>query len=184
MTHALVRLLAILFALSQPLSGTSAISQEGNGCPDALAETATALTVAEVISQRTFDELVGWIALNTSYDLSRTYNDPPTLSFCAIGDIVAYEEHDLLIERGLLAALDYPRRHVFLVEPWSGDSLFDLSLVLHELIHDAQLSNRTWACLREPELEAYMLQDKWLREHGIEYPFDWSAIMEMSRCRP
>ena len=129
-----------------------------------------------------FDALIAWIALNTSYDLRQAYADPPTLSFCRVGDIIVYEHEDLLVDPLLYAAYDRERRHIFLTHPWSMLDLFDQSVLLHEMIHDVQLGNRDWACVGAPELEAYFLQDRWLQEHGVVHPFDWEVIRWLSRC--
>lgn len=128
------------------------------------------------------DTLIGWIAVSTDYDVRSTYDAPPTISFCDIGDIVEYEGKSLLVEKELQAAIDFSRRHIYLVMPWNEANLFDLSVLLHELIHDVQLANRGWECIGEPEWEAYRLQDLWLRQHGILWDFDWPAIAEISNC--
>ena len=85
-------------------------------------------------------------------------------------------------EEGLWATFDHTNRHIYLVRPWSLFNVFDQSTLLHEMIHDIQLSNREWDCLGAPELEAYLLQDKWLQEHGIYHQFNWPAIIRMSQC--
>lgn len=146
---------------------------EEPACPD---------PTAVEIPRAVFDQLVGWIALRTTYDVRQLYRDPPTISFCTVGEIVAYEGSDLTVEDGLRAAYDLSRRHVYLVQPWSVDDLFDRSVLLHELIHDVQLSNREWDCIGAPEWEAYQLQDLWLTEHGISHDFNWLGIYLMSRC--
>lgn len=140
--------------------------------------------IPEALSKDLFDGLIGWIALNTSYDLLLAYRTPATVSFCDLDQSVVYEDSALIVEKGLLAAYDVTRRHIYLVRPWSPVSKFDQSVLLHEMIHDIQLSNRDWKCLGEPELEAYMLQDKWLVEHGIHHPFDWKMIFALSNCAP
>lgn len=158
----------------------------------ALAETAPPLpapvpdcqTIPEAFSTQLFDELIGWIALHTSYDLLPAYQAPATVSFCEIHQAVEYEGADLIVEEGLLAAYDVTRRHIYLVEPWSPEDLYDRSVLLHEMVHDIQWSNREWNCAGEPELEAYMLQNKWLLEHGISHPFNWGLIFRMSECGP
>jgi hypothetical protein len=128
------------------------------------------------------DELVGWIATHTMYDVGVTWKNPPEIVFCGVGEIIDYEGRDLLVDPALRAAYDLPARRIHLVEPWSPDSLADRSVLLHELIHDVQLLNADWPCLAAPEWEAYRLQDLWLQEQGVTLPFDWPAIRRLSAC--
>ncbi|MGI1662716.1 DUF6647 family protein [Palleronia sp. KMU-117] len=127
-------------------------------------------------------ELIGWIALHTMYDLRGLAASPPEIRFCAVGTDIEYEGQTLRVEPELRAAYDLPKRVVHLVLPWSADNPYDRSVLLHELIHDVQLSNRDWACTGEPEWEAYTLQAIYLEEYGIIAPFDWSGILRLSRC--
>jgi hypothetical protein len=138
--------------------------------------------VPSIVGDALFNELIAWIAINTSYNLASLYHDPPTISFCQVGEIIDYEHSDLLVDAALLAAFDRTERHIYLTHPWSPVNLFDQSVLLHELIHDLQLQNRDWDCPGAPEREAYLLQDKWLFEHGIMHPFDWQLISLLSRC--
>lgn len=135
-----------------------------------------------VVTEEIFDELVGWIALHTTYDVSMTYRDPPEVTFCDIGDTVSYEDREILIDETLRAAYDAENRHIHIVLPWTGEKIYDRSVLLHELIHDVQLQNRDWECIGAPEWEAYHLQDQWLREHGIDHDFDWLVVYMISRC--
>ena len=134
------------------------------------------------VEQALYADLVGWIALHTVYDVSRTWYDPPEIVFCVEGEIIDYEGRDLLVDPALRAAFDLPARRIHIVLPWSPDGLIDRSILLHELIHDVQLHNRDWDCLGAPEWEAYRLQDLWLQEHGVILPFDWPAIRHLSEC--
>lgn len=127
-------------------------------------------------------ELTGWIALHTMYDVRRLDADPPRISFCAVGSDITYEDGSLRVEPELNAAYDLPNRVIYLVLPWSADDPRDRSVLLHELIHDVQLSNRDWACTGEPEWEAYTLQAIYLEEQGIIPGFDWNAIRRLSTC--
>ena len=174
-----VFLAALLLALPaiQPAS-----ANDTHACTLLPSEKSEDLPVREVISDQVFDDLIGWLAIHTAYDLKLTYQLPPSVSFCVVGEIIAYEDHELIVEKELRAAFDYPHRRIFLVRPWSKDDLFDLSVLLHELIHDVQLHNRDWECAGAPELEAYRLQDKWLRSHGIAHAFDWKVILHLSKC--
>lgn len=128
------------------------------------------------------NDLVGWIARNTDYDVSLTYRSPPAIIFCEVGDTVTYEGAGLIVDPALRAAYDLRDRRIHLVAPWSSENPFDVSVLLHELIHDVQLANRVWDCIGAPEFEAYWLQDKWLAERGIRPGFDWGAIRMLSRC--
>jgi len=147
-------------------------------------DTGADIAVAGEIPPTLLDDLVGWIARNTDYDVSLTYRSPPTISLCEPGDTVTYEGADLIVDPALRAAYDLRARRIHLVAPWSPENPFDVSVLLHELIHDVQLANRGWDCIGAPELEAYWLQDKWLAERGIRPGFDWAAIRMLSRCPP
>lgn len=142
----------------------------------------TRLPAPSVVGQELFDHLIAWIAINTSYDLMAVYNDPPTISFCQVGETIDYEHTDLIVDVSLFAAYDRNERHIFLTHPWSLVNLFDQSVLLHELLHDVQLQNRDWDCPGAPEREAYLLQDKWLVEHGVQHHFNWQMISHLSRC--
>ncbi len=135
-----------------------------------------------VVTERLLDDLTGWIALHTGYDVSVTYRDPPLITFCDIGDTVTYEGREILVDEALRAAYDARDRHIHIVLPWTADDAFDRSVLLHELIHDVQLRNRDWECIGAPEWEAYKLQDMWLREHGVVHDFNWLVIYMLSRC--
>ena len=177
----------ILCAAAAVLSGfptghSPAPADALDSCTPAPLPEPTYRQVPDVIGEELFKELIGWIAMNTTYDLVSAYSDPPTLSFCAVGEIITYEQSDLLVDPILLAAFDRERRHIFLTQPWSPLSYFDQSVLLHELIHDVQLQNREWDCVGAPELEAYRLQDKWLFEHNIMHRFNWPMITRLSLC--
>lgn len=127
-------------------------------------------------------DLLEWIGRHTEYDISKALLDPPTVSFCEPGAVIAYEGKSFVVPDKLKAAYDEKRRQIFLVTPWSGSSSMDLSALLHELIHDVQFMNRTWSCQREAEWEAYKLQELWLAEQGEVSGFNWVQILISSRC--
>jgi hypothetical protein len=127
-------------------------------------------------------ELIGWIALHTMYDVRGLANDPPEIRFCAVGSLIDYEGTDLRVEPELRAAYDLPDRVVHLVLPWSATDPVHRSILLHELVHDVQLSNRDWDCVGQPEWEAYTLQALYLEAQGIIADFDWPAIRRLSTC--
>ncbi len=164
------------------VTNQSTFTDDSATCFTPVHKAAVGSPIPKVVSEEILNDLIGWIAIHTSYDLLQAYQSPPTLSFCAVGEIVDYEGNGLLVEEGLWATFDHTNRHIYLVRPWSLFNVFDQSTLLHEMIHDIQLSNREWDCLGAPELEAYLLQDKWLQEHGIYHQFNWPAIIRMSQC--
>jgi len=128
------------------------------------------------------EELVDWIGAETAYDIAPTRADPPAVTFCAQGEVIDYEGADLLVEPDLRAAYDLSDRRIFLVLPWDPGNPRDVSALLHELIHDVQLRNRSWDCPQQPEWEAYKLQARWLTQRGIDPGFDWLVIFLRARC--
>lgn len=67
---------------------------------------------------------------------------------------------------------------------WEHNDRLEVSLLLHELVHHAQLfSKREYPCKNSKEYEAYTLQNKWLAQQG-ERPFASQAwIKKMSDCK-
>lgn len=134
------------------------------------------------VPAKVIGDLVGWIAMHTMYDTSGLYRHTPRISFCHVGEVIAYEGTDILVEKELRAAYSLPDRVIHLVEPWSAGDPYDRSVLLHEFIHVVQLEARDWPCVGAPELEAYMLQAEYLREFGVEPDFDWRSIFLLSIC--
>lgn len=66
---------------------------------------------------------------------------------------------------------------------WEEDDPVQVSLLVHELVHHAQLySKRQYPCAAAKEYEAYTIQNKWLEQHG-EAPFaSQSWIDRMAHC--
>ena len=136
----------------------------------------------DFVPERLLTDLTVWIALNTMYDVSPIYPDPPQIVFCDVGEVVPYEEAEIIVDPVLRAAYDLRAQRIYLVRPWSLERDYDVSVLLHELIHAVQLGNRDWPCPGAPEFEAYWLQDKWLAQRNMDVGFDWSAIRRLSTC--
>ena len=126
--------------------------------------------------------LLAWIADVTDYDVSASLADPPEIDFCDTGDWVAYEGDSVLVEDSLRAVYDLTRRRILIVRPFDAGQPRDLSVLLHELVHDVQYLNRSWDCPNATEWQAYKLQEQWLAEQGIDAGFDWLQIYFLSRC--
>lgn len=66
---------------------------------------------------------------------------------------------------------------------WDPSSLEAQSYLVHELVHHAQfISGRTYPCHAAKEREAYMLQSRWLTEHGLKPLVDQAWIDNISAC--
>ncbi|WP_372614847.1 DUF6647 family protein [Aquicoccus sp.] len=126
--------------------------------------------------------LIDWIEAEGGYDVTALRADPPAISFCRAGTVIAYEGHDLIVDPDLRAAYDARSNLIYLVEPWHETDPFDRSVLLHELVHAAQIGARDWPCVQAMEWDAYRLQDAWLRLQGIESGFDWFEIWLLSHC--
>lgn len=67
---------------------------------------------------------------------------------------------------------------------WDPEDYVQLSLVIHEMVHHAQLfmTDRKWPCPDARETQAYQLQNQWLSENN-HYPFVQAAWIErVSAC--
>lgn len=73
---------------------------------------------------------------------------------------------------------------VWLVRPWSPRDPFDVSVLLHELVHHRQAEAGHWYCPGAQELPAYKLQRAWLAELGLEPEVNWIAVVLEAGCTP
>ena len=127
-------------------------------------------------------QLIGWIGQHTDYDVAAAQSDLPAVTFCKTGEVIDYEGRQMIVDRSLNAAYDEIDRRIWLVLPWSPDNARDVSVLLHELVHDVQFRARSWPCPQASEQEAYRLQHDWLAEQGVASGFNWFAIHMRARC--
>jgi len=129
-------------------------------------------------------ELLRWIGDNSGYDTARFVANPPKISFSDPGETVVYEGRPIVLHEPVKGVYDIQVRRITLVRPWSRKDLFNISTLLHELVHYVQYESRDWTCWHATEWEAYKLQERWLRERGIDAGFNWVEIYLLSRCTP
>jgi len=66
---------------------------------------------------------------------------------------------------------------IYLPKTWRGDNLRDKSVLVHELVHHLQFANHVkTSCMGSLERQAYNLQFKWLRENGVDDPYDFTSL--------
>jgi uncharacterized protein DUF6647 len=70
---------------------------------------------------------------------------------------------------------------IYLPQEWQPNDLRQKSALLHELVHHVQrFNNIDLPCVAAYERQAYDLQIKWLREQGVDDPYDLIGTNELS----
>jgi hypothetical protein len=70
---------------------------------------------------------------------------------------------------------------IYLPQEWQPNDLRQKSALLHELVHHVQrFNNIDLPCVAALERQAYDLQIKWLREQGVDDPYDLIETNELS----
>lgn len=68
-------------------------------------------------------------------------------------------------------------------EVWDPEDSTQVSLLVHELVHHAQLfMSRTWACPNAKETMAYTLQNRWLEQQGHAAFVNVAWINRVASC--
>ena len=75
---------------------------------------------------------------------------------------------------------------IILPDTWDRREGWDLSVLLHEIVHYVQDMNRvTFKCLQEMEKDTWPLQQKYLKEvHNIDWEYDKLWYVLSSTCLP
>jgi hypothetical protein len=89
--------------------------------------------------------------------------------------------------RRVAAVYDDATETIYLPENWEGKSRADQSVLVHEMAHHLQNRARlTYACPGAREKPAYLLQKRWLDNHGLDFAeelqVDMFTIVAMSAC--
>ena len=109
--------------------------------------------------------LLAWIAAHTAYDAAAA--GIPAVR--VVDDVCA--ELDLEPPCGVAAWYDHRSATIGLRRGWTGDSLEDRSLLLHELIHHVQAAVGAFdfdspLARCRGESEAFALMARWMAENG------------------
>ncbi len=119
--------------------------------------------------------LIAWIAAHSNLAVA----DRPaieivprqTMSSLYFG--AAGSKHLFRLEAFYLTA----KTTVYLPDSWRPAGLRDESILVHELVHHLQAANHVKvACPAALERQAYALQFAWLREQGVEDPYDFAGL--------
>ena len=162
MTRAMIRTVALIATTCLPTAGWA--------CAD---------PVPANVPHQMVGEMLGWIEINTDYDMASIA--APAIQFCATDTYITAAD-GIVAEPALRAGYDPAIQTIYMTAPWSPFDPEITSTLLHLLISHVQIEARDWPCLNATRFEAYWLQDKWLAEQGYGTGFDWTQIMIDSRC--
>lgn len=132
--------------------------------------------------------LMVWISANTNYEFYReapnvTYVSYETLHHMQFGDKVPFDKNKPIVD----ALYVFEQETIYLPLGFKPDSPTQLAVLVHELVHHIQtLSERKWPCPAAMELEAYSIQEKFLRSMGLELAdmgTNWLFVAMVSMCR-
>jgi hypothetical protein len=126
------------------------------------------------------DEFNRWIEVHTSLDAKPASS--ARIQFVEPGERVIADGEEHLVRSKNRGLYDADKAIIYLVRPWDVRDPFDQSVLLHELIHHAQVGARYWSCPQAMEWDAYKWQEQWLAKHDIAPDFNWTAILLESSC--
>ena len=133
---------------------------------------------ARQISPEVLSDLNTWLDANVEYDRP---DSNPQIKIVSPERILTL--HGVPDRAGgpTLGLYDEITETIYLAEPWSADTLYDVSVLLHEMVHHRQ-AQQHWYCPQAQEWRAYQIQAQWLVEQDIEDEFYWPAILLQSSC--
>jgi hypothetical protein len=77
-------------------------------------------------------------------------------------------------ERDTIAVYEDATRTIYLPESWSGSTVVEQSILVHELVHDIQnVLGLQFECAQAREKLAYLVQDRWLARSGHSLAADF-----------
>jgi hypothetical protein len=127
-----------------------------------------------------------WLAAN--FDLPYTA-DMPTLAGLPAAELIArrYGPEAIFPAGGVIALYDEAETTIFVTENWTGRTVADLSILVHELVHHMQAAaDMRFACAGEREMLAYQAQGAWLGLFGesLESAFeiDRATLLVATAC--
>lgn len=86
----------------------------------------------------------------------------PTFEITNKADVVEMTGKD-----GAIAYYNHDTRTLVFSDELDWDDPYDISMIVHEAVHDAQHQSGTkLACMAEGERDAYLIQDKFLQRFG------------------
>lgn len=171
MTRHLTQAAALLSAMLVPCLPASAAETriEGSAAPF------EAQAVRDLIPV-----LDAWISLNSDYP--ETDRPLARVVFVEPGFEVLHDGQRTTLGNTTRGVYVDDDASIYLVRPWYGDTAFDQSVLLHELVHHRQKDARHWYCEAAQEWDAYKLQEEYLAALDTPSGFHWASILLDSSC--
>jgi hypothetical protein len=90
-------------------------------------------------------------------------------------------------QREVVALYNNTTKTIYLADNWSGADAKEISVLVHEMVHHLQnIGKVQYACPEAREKPAYLVQDKWLQQHGLdlekEFEIDKFTLVMNSAC--
>jgi hypothetical protein len=128
----------------------------------------------------TMEELDLWLDAYT--DLPRSQVPLARIALVPPGAEILYEGQMTQIEHSVRGVYDAESATIYLVRQWYGETAFDRSVLLHEMVHHRQATARHWYCPQAMEWDAYLLQERYLNAHDETGDFNWAWVLLASSC--
>jgi len=126
------------------------------------------------------EQIDAWI--DTATDLPAAAG-PVRIAFADAAEVAVPGELASAIGRRPRGLYDPATQTITLVRPWSAGDPQDLSVLVHELIHQRQ-GSKHYYCEAAKEHAAYHAQKVWLAERGLPLEVNWIAVVLASSCIP
>lgn len=141
--------------------------------------------------------LTFWISEN--FNVPANYN-LPKISFIPVSKMVELRYKSLLSaqlvtanvpgkpgQRDVVSIYDDAKKTIYLREDWTGNTVSDFSILVHELVHHLQnLARLKFECPQEREQIAYNAQEQWLRLFGgslsQDFEIDPFTLLLSTKC--
>ena len=120
---------------------------------------------------------LAWIIAQTGWSAP----DCPPIRFVAPSELIRLTGSPGNSVLEVQALYSVSEGSIYLPQEWLPNDLRQKSALLHELVHHAQRFNKIeQPCIAAYERQAYDLQIKWLREQGVDDPYDLIKTNELS----
>lgn len=126
------------------------------------------------------EELDIWLDAYT--DLPRSEVSLARVELVPPGTEILYEGQMTQIEQSVRGVYDADSATIYLVRQWYGETAFDRSVLLHEMVHHRQVTAQHWYCPQAMEWDAYHLQERYLNAHDETGDFNWTWVLLASSC--